>query len=131
MKRSNNFGFTVIELLIAIAVFGITVPGMVGLINTINGLNDRARDLSVINGLVENKVESLRSVGFVGLVDGTYDFANELPVTITPPRSANYVVSSATGSMKQIDITITYHDYGGNRTVAYRSYIGELGVGQY
>jgi prepilin-type N-terminal cleavage/methylation domain-containing protein len=132
MKRSNKqSGFTIIELLISIAVFGVVIPGLVALINGINDLNDRARDLSVINGLVENKVESLRSISFVGINNGTVDFTSELPATIGGPKSANYTVSSASTSLKQIDINISYQDNGTTKNINYRTYLGELGVGQY
>lgn len=131
MKRLNKNGFTIIELLITIAIFGFTVPGLVALINTINGLNDKARDLSIINSLAENKVESLRSISFVGVNNGTYDFSNELPVSIPEPKSASYAVSNVTSALKQVDLNITYNDHGTSKTVNYRTYIGELGVGQY
>lgn len=132
MKKLNKHGFTIIELLITIAVFGLVVPGLVSLINTIDGLNDRARDLSIINGLVENKVESLRSISFVGVpIGGPVDFTAELPNTIASPRSAVYNVTSVSTALKQIDLAVTYNDHGSPRTISYRTYLGELGVGQY
>jgi len=131
MKKLKNKGFTIIELLITIAIFGFTIPGLVALINTINGLNDKARDLSVLNSLAENKVESLRSISFVGINNGVYDFSNELPKGISSPKSATYTVSNVSSALKQIDLNISYNDYGTTRTISYRTYIGELGVGQY
>lgn len=131
MQKLNKSGFTIIELLITMAVFGLVIPGLVGLVTTNQRLNDRARDLSTINALVENKVEGLRSISFVGVSNGTYDFSSELPETIAVPRSATYVVSSVSSSLKQIDITITYADYGQTKSLEYRTYLGELGVGQY
>lgn len=131
MKRLNKNGFTIIELLITIAIFGLVVPGLVALISTIDRLNDKARDISVINSLVENKIEGLRSISFVGVNNGTYDFSNELPQGIAPPKSASYTVSNVTSSLKQIDLNITYNDHGTAKTINYRSYLGELGVGQY
>ena len=131
MKKLDKTGFTIIELLITIAIFGFTVPGLVALINTINGLNDKARDLSIINSLAENKVESLRSISFVGINNGTFDFSYELPTGLPGPKSATYVVSNVTSSLKQIDLNITYNNHGSSNVVNYRTYIGELGVGQY
>lgn len=129
MKK--NQGFTVVELLIAIGVFAVIVPSLAGFLNLLSIVNDRARDTSVINALIENKVESLRSISFVGITDGTTDFTAELPDTISEPNSATYEVSSLSSSLKAVDLTVTYNDHGQNKTMTYRTYIGELGVGQY
>ncbi len=131
VAKKSQSGFTIIELLIAIAVVGILVPTLVSMTNTLNRLNDRARDLSIINALAENKVEGLRSMGFTSLSNGTTSFTNELPTTIGSPRSASYVITSPNSSMRQIDLTVTYNDHGTTQTLTYRTYVGEVGVGQY
>ncbi len=131
VAKHTEKGFTVIELLVAIAVVGILVPALAGFVNTLNRFNDRARDLALINSLAENKVESLRSIGYVGVGNGTTSFASELPPTIGSPKTATYTVTTPNTGIKQIDINITYNDHGETKTVNYRTYIGELGVGQY
>lgn len=131
MSKHKQAGFTVVELLIAIAVVGILVPTLAGFINTLNQLNDRARDLVIVNSLAENKTEGLRSMGFTSLTDGTTDFTSELPVTLGSPKSATYAISTPNTGIKQVDTTITYTDHGKTRSATYRTYIGELGVGQY
>lgn len=130
MKKSEN-GFTIIELLIAIAVVGILVPTLIGFVNTLNRFNDRARDMAIVNALVENKVESLRSIGFSGVNNGSTSFSSELPNTIGSPKSATYTVTTPVAGMRQIDISVSYNDHGTTQTTTYRTYIGELGVGQY
>lgn len=130
-KPVTEHGFTIIELLITIAVVGILIPSLAGFITTLNRLNDRARDLVIINSLTENKVESLRSAGFISLNNGTIDFTNELPATIGEPRSAYYVISTPTTTTKQVDVTVEYNDHGTTQTLTYRTYVGEVGVGQY
>lgn len=131
MGKHKESGFTAVELLIAIAVVGILVPTLSGFVTTLNKLNDRTRDLAIVNSLAENKVEGLRSIGFTALADGTTDFTSELPATIGGPKSAVYVISTPHTGMKQVDTTITYNDHGKTQTITYRTYIGELGVGQY
>ncbi len=131
MVRVSNRGFTIIELLMTIVVFGLVMPGLIGLVTSIDRLNDRARDLSVINSLVENKAESLRSISYTGVSNGVFDFTSELPATIGSPRTATYTISSVTSALKQVDLAITYSDHGSSKTLNYRTYIGELGVGQY
>ncbi|MGH7196792.1 MAG: type II secretion system protein [Candidatus Saccharimonadales bacterium] len=130
-KTKAELGFTITELLVTIAFFAITIPVLAGLISMLDGVNDRARDIASINGVVENKIEGLRSISFAGLTDGTTDFTNELPASIGVPRSANYTIAAVNAAIKQIDVTVIYNDHGNTRTLTYRTYIGELGVGQY
>lgn len=129
-KKAEN-GFTIIELLIAIAVVAILVPTLIGFVTTLNRFNDRARDMAIVNALVENKVESLRSIGFSGVNDGTTSFESELPTTIGTPRTATYTVTTPNPGIRQVDISVSYDDHDTQQVTTYRTYIGELGVGQY
>lgn len=124
-------GFTIIELLVTIAVIGILVPTIMTFVGTLTQLNDKTKDLTLINSLAENKVESLRSIGYTGVAVGTTDFTSELPDSISEPKSAQYTTTMPTPGIKQIDITISFGGHGENQTIKYRTMIGELGVGQY
>jgi type II secretory pathway pseudopilin PulG len=127
----STLGFTVVELVVSITVFALLVPAIASFLGTLSILNDRARDMATVSALAENKVESLRSANFVAVTTGSHDFTSELPPTITTPRSAAYVVSAVSPALKQVDLSVTYNDHGSNKTLSYRTYIGELGVGQY
>lgn len=129
--RLGSGGFTIIELLITIAVVGIILPTMMAFVNELNRLNDRTKDLALINSMAENKVESLRSAGYSGVPEGTVDFTNELPESIAGPKSAEYIASTPNPGIRQVDMTIQYNDHGFNQTIRYKTLIGELGVGQY
>ena len=94
-------------------------------------LSQRDRDLVVANSYVEQKVEALRSIGFLGLSIGTTNITAEMPSELNSPRSGSLQISSYSASIKQVDISITYNDQGTSRTYSYTTYIGELGVGQY
>ncbi len=129
--KTNDTGFTIVELLITITLIAISVPAIALMVDSMGGVNDRARDLASIHALVERKVETLRSVGFTGLSDGTTTFTGELPTSVAEPRSATYTISSLNAGVKQVDIAVTYYDHGKTQSLAYTTYIGELGVGQY
>ena len=129
--KHKQAGFTVVELLVAIAVVGILVPTLIGFVTTLNRFNDRTRDLTLVTSMAENKIEGLRSIGYSGVNDGNYSFTNELPPTLSSPKSASYTVTTPTAGMKQVDLAISFNDHGTTQTVNYRTYIGELGVGQY
>lgn len=123
-------GFTVIELLIAIGIFGLVAPSISLAILSINRINDKAGDLTYANILAENKIETLRSQGYNSLANGTVDFSSELIDTFTPPKSASYTVTTPENGIKNVNVTIQYTDQGQTRTLTYASIIGELGVAQ-
>lgn len=123
-------GFTVIEVLIGIGIFALIVPSMIFSIVSLNQLNDRAADLTFANSIAENKIESIRSAGFNSLTDGVYDFTTELAPTFTPPRGANYTVSTPENGIKEITVNIEYTQQGILRQLQYKSLISELGVAQ-
>lgn len=129
--QHKQAGFTIVELIVTIVLIGLLIPAIVMTITALDTINDRARDLSSVHALAENKAESLRSISFTGLANGTVSFTNELPSSLASPRAASYTITSATPALKQVDIHISYNDHGQNRTIDYRTYIGELGVGQY
>lgn len=129
-KLKNQKGFTMIEILVSIAVFGVTVPTIVVGINNLNGINNRARDLTLANLLAQNKAEQLRGAGFNSLTPGTYDFSGELPGEISNPKSAEYVVTNTVPGIYQLDISIKYNDFDRERTQTYTTIISELGIGQ-
>lgn len=124
-------GFTIIELVVSIIVFALLVPAVASFLNLLNTLNDQAADTAIVNALAENKVESLRSAKFNSLSNGTVSFVAELPETISTPRTATYTVTSPSTGLKEINLNVTYNDHGSARTLTYKTYVGELGVGQY
>jgi len=127
---SRTNGFTVLEVLIGIGLFGIIMPSILLSVVQVNRLNDKAKDLTQANILAEQKMETLRSAGFNALNIATVDFTNELSQSFTEPRSATYTVTSPYSGIKEIEVVIQYNDQGQTRTLSYKSLIGELGVAQ-
>lgn len=130
LKKEQN-GFTIVELLLVIVVGGILVLSINTILTSHAYLSQRGRDLILANAYAELKMESLRSIGFLGLTDGTTDITSELPSELSNSRSGTLTISSFSPSVKQVLITITYNEQGKSRTYNYKSLIGELGVGQY
>lgn len=129
--KKEQSGFTVVELLLVIVVGSILVLSINTILTSHAYLSQRGRDLILANAYAELKMESLRSIGFLGLTDGTTDITNELPSELSNSRNGTLVISNFSPSVKQVLITITYNEQGKSRTYSYKSYIGELGVGQY
>jgi len=132
MKNNQN-GFTLVEVVVTIIVAGIMMIGLSSTVVGIRLVNARAKDAVLVNSIVEQKIEELRSQTFIRLVDGSYDFTADLPDTITSNRYAGYEVASIPGNpaLKQVTVTVSYNDFNDEEVYTYRTFIGELGVGQY
>jgi prepilin-type N-terminal cleavage/methylation domain-containing protein len=124
-------GFTMVELIVSLVVGAIFVGSMTLVVTSHAHLSQRGLDVTVANSYAENKVEELRSQGFLALSDGTTNITSELPTELKNPRSGSLQISSFATDIKQVAITITYNDQGTSRNYSYTTLIGELGVGQY
>lgn len=128
--ESSEGGFTLVELITAIVIGALFFGAVSNLISNNSHLAQRARDVAAANSFVENKVEELRSAGYLSLSNGTTNITSELPSELKTPRSGSLVISSASTSIKRVVITVTYNDQGKSKTYSYTTYVGELGVGQ-
>ncbi len=131
MNYRKADGFTIVELIVGVVVGALIVGGVSLIIANQVHIAQRGRDLVISNAYAERKVESIRSVGYLGLTNGTTDITSELPSELNPPKSGSLVISDFSTAVKKVDLTITYNDQGANRTYSYTTYVGELGVGQY
>lgn len=130
MVKLRSAGFTITEVLIALALFAIVVPLFTVAITNLTAINNRARDLVLANIVAQNKIEILRSAGYNSISDGTVDFTSDLPSTLAEPKSASYEVTSPSLGIKAVTVTISYKDYKSTNTIEYETIISELGVGQ-
>lgn len=129
--QNKSMGFTIVELLVTLLVGGVLAGSVAVFLSLHVHTAQRGRDVSVANSYAENKIESLRSAGFLTLADGTTNVTSELPTELNSPREASLVISEETTSIKRVTLSITYSDQGSPRTYTYGTFIGELGVGQY
>jgi prepilin-type N-terminal cleavage/methylation domain-containing protein len=129
-EKSYQKGFTIVELMITVVLAGIIIPAVAVSLTNLSVVNKLSRDQALANSLAQNKTEYLRSVGYNALVLGTTSFTNEMNSTIGSPRSASYTISSPATGIKQIDISVSFTEYNTTKSLAYRTYISELGVGQ-
>ncbi|HET9850163.1 MAG TPA: prepilin-type N-terminal cleavage/methylation domain-containing protein [Candidatus Saccharimonadales bacterium] len=127
---SGTAGFSIVELIIAIAVGGLLVLATNNIINTYLHTGQKSRNLLLANSYVEGKVEALRNQGFNALNVGDSDITSELPSALPNPKSASLDITNPSPGIKQIDITLSFYDQGTTRSYSYTTYIGELGVGQ-
>ena len=132
MKRpiQKTDGFSLVEMILTIVVAISFIAATDVVVNDYVHLGQHSRDLILANSYVEGKIEALRSAGFNGVDTGTTSLTPELPSQLNSPKSGTMTISSPSNGIKQVDISVTYSDQGVSRTYSYRTYIGELGVGQ-
>lgn len=130
MKALKSDGFTLVELLVAIAVGAIVTASLSQVVTSYVHVAQRGRYLNLANSYVEAKAETLRNTGYNGISLGTTNLTSELPSQLPLSRSASMTITSPSSGLKQIDITVSYNDQGQNVSFGYTTYIGELGVGQ-
>jgi len=128
--RKQQAGFTIVELLVCIAVAAVVIASLNQVVDSYVHVGQRGRWLNLANSYVEGKVEALRNVGYNGISTGTTSLTSELPSALPPSRSASMTVTSPQSGIKKVDITVSYKDQGQTQAYAYTTYMGELGVGQ-
>ncbi len=106
------------------------IPSVALSLNSLAVVDHVSRDTALADFAAQNEAETLRSEGYNALSSGTTPFT--LPATIGSPKSASYTITNNTPDtgVKQIDINISYTEYTQTRSLNYRTYISELGVGQ-
>lgn len=130
LKTNSVSGFTIVEVLVAIAVGGIMVGSLNQVVDGYLHLSQRGRYLNLANAYVEAKTEALRNAGYNSLSLGSSNLKTELPSQLPPSRNATLTVTDQATGLKKIDISISYNDQGQPNVHNYTTYLGELGVGQ-
>ncbi len=131
MLRHRESGFTLIELLVTISIMGLIIVGLVNLYITIETSQRRSYHLEIATRAGERQIESLRNAQYGNLEPGEdIDFTGNLPAELPEPRSGTVVVTEPESGIKRVDVTITYRDGRGSKTVRQSSLIGVIGIGQ-
>lgn len=128
--KQSQAGFTLVELLVAIAVGAVVTLSLTQVVTGYIHISQRGRYLNMANAYAEAKVEALRNLGYNSVPLGNTNLAAELPSQLPVGKSGSMQVSQASPGLKQVDLTLTYKDQGQDNTYTYRTYLGELGVGQ-
>lgn len=124
-------GFTLVELLAAITIMGLLVIGIVNLYIAIETAQRKSYHLEIATRAGEKQIESLRNAQYGNLEpDTSLDFTNDLPDELPEPRSASAAISEPEAGIRRVDITITYKDGSGSKTVKQSSLIGVIGISQ-
>jgi type IV pilus modification protein PilV len=100
-KAGNHDGFTIIEVVIAMAIFAIGILAVASLqVATING-NSSARKITEAVTLAENRLETMMNLPYAGITDGQ---ATEGAYTTSWSVAENVVADNT----KFLTVTVTH-----------------------
>lgn len=119
-------GFTVVDTLVCIVIFSLTVPLAVATIILVGKLNSAAVVAQEVDAAINSKASTLQSTPYADLSLGTHSFSGELTSGVPAPRSASYTVTKRSGSVeiKDIVIRVQYTQRGVSKTVQHKTSIG-------
>lgn len=123
-------GFTLVELVISIAVIAVVTTTVVSLVLTIQGTQRRTIAMETATRAAQREMESLRNNNYSSLTTGqTIDFTNQLPSNLRSPQGV-VTVSEPTNGLKRVDVSVFYNEGTTRKEIKLSSLVGILGITQ-
>lgn len=120
----NNRGVSLIEVLIAVAIFAIGISAVAVLQYKTVGGNTRGRMITDATTLAEREMERLMELPYATLGSGSDN--TTAPYTVTWTVTDVDLDGDATNESKQVDINVTAPQLGGNRDISFVFYKDNL-----
>lgn len=129
---SLQAGFTIIEIVVVIAVFSITILSMGSMFSSLQGAQRDVQYLDIATNAAKNEIEQLRNSNFSLLTAGqTIDITSSLPSGLPPNTTGSVAISDPSLlNLKRADVTIMYSVGTYPHTVKVSSLIGASGLTQ-
>lgn len=129
--KSLEAGFTIVELLVAIAIIGITVGSLTSMFISIRNVQQQTVYADTATRAAQREIETLRNDNYSSLTPGqTIDFTSQLPSDMPPGSSGSVKVSQPATDLRRVDVTVTYKSDGNQRNITLSSLIGVIGITQ-
>jgi prepilin-type N-terminal cleavage/methylation domain-containing protein len=127
----NEEGYTLVELIITILVFGIVSGSVINLFVSIQQGHVRSNYLKSATLAAQREVESLRNSNYNSLTPGTdIDFTDQLPAILPEGKDGNVEVSEPISGLRRVDVSVSYTYQGKTQVVMLSSLIGVIGITQ-
>lgn len=127
----DSAGFTIVELLVTIAIIGITTASLSSLFISIQNVQRQTVYTDSATRAAEREVETLRNDNYESLTPGqSIDFSDQLPSSLPSGSTGSVAVSQPADDLRRVDVTVTYTANGQQRKVELSSLIGVIGITQ-
>lgn len=124
-------GFTIVELLVTIAIIGITTASLTSLFIGIHNIQNQTVYTDTATRAAQREVETLRNDNYASLTPGqTIDFTSQLPDSLPRGSSGSVQVSQPAADLRRVDVTVTYTANGQQHKIELSSFIGVIGIAQ-
>ena len=122
-------GFTLLEVVIALAIFAIGMVGVLSLFPVSFGISKRTTDLTEATIYAQQKIEGLKRQGYdrimggyTGIAGGTFP----LPDDSDSRFKYVYVVSQVSTGLKKISLTVRWDEGGKTYDEDFATYMADL-----
>jgi prepilin-type N-terminal cleavage/methylation domain-containing protein len=128
--KHQQAGFTIVELLVTIAIIGITTASISSIFISIQHIQTQTSYVDTATRAAQREIETLRNDNYAELTPGqTINFTSQLPSSL-PGGSGSAQVSQPTSDLRRVDVTVSYKSDGTQRSVELSSLIGVIGIAQ-
>jgi prepilin-type N-terminal cleavage/methylation domain-containing protein len=140
MHRTDERGFTIMELLVAIAFIGVVLVSLTNLFIGLRQINRAANNYMIAVEVAQQYMEKYRNTPYSSIATGTTDVTTAAlaayPSLLAPRTATTAVVYVNTSGVtqtydtgiKKVDMSISYKDRTGTRQVQFSTQIAELGL---
>lgn len=120
LRRTQQGGFTLLEVLIALAVLVIGMAGILGLALSGSKAAGYARDANAASVVAQDKLEALR-VMTPSLLAGGTDTVDEHAVVQTGGQFTRTWTVTWSGTLATLIVAVTWTEDGSVHTITYRT----------
>jgi type II secretory pathway pseudopilin PulG len=140
MQRRDERGFTIMELVVAMAFLGIVIVTLMNLFTSVRQINRAANNYTIAVQVAQQLLEKYRNTAYGNITTGTTDVTSSALSaypSLLAPRSATTAVAYVTSTggsaasdvgFKKVDVAISYKDRTGTRQVQFSTIIGSRGL---
>lgn len=129
MQRSDQSGFTLIEVLISSVAIALVIAAVMTAFTNVEAVNRRSRNLTIATQLAVQQLESYRNTTFNSLIPGSSSIDLSGYPSLGAPKTGTAVISQLNAAgLDQVDVTIAWTESGAPKTVHLTTEIAERGI---
>jgi type IV pilus assembly protein PilV len=108
-KLSNNIGFTLIEILIAIVIISIASLGLASLSVTIIRENSTDKNTTMAIACAQDKMEEIKKLGYPNVTSARDELYGDIANYPSYRRTMSFIPNNPAPNMKTITVTVFWN----------------------